>query len=200
MTKAIAAVIVALVVIAVAWGARVFEGHRALADANAALVRGDLVEAVLAAREAAEARCPSCGSPDAAYAKLVSIADDAERRGDDATAFSAWRAVRAAALATSRDDERTRADAELARLGHRMDITATVAGARPTPAAAEDRLRSALAASDVPRTTTYVVLAAGAAIFLWGAFRFALARAARRADAAVAAAGVALACAGLLLF
>jgi hypothetical protein len=193
-------VLVAVVVIVVAWGARVAEGRRAIADADAALARGDTVEAILASREAAEARCPSCGAPEAGFAKLDAIARDAELRGDDTTAFTAWRAARAASLATSRSDRRARADAELARLGHRMDITAIVGGARPTAGAAEDRLRAALATNDVPRTTTYALLAAGALLFMYGAIRFTLARAARRTEAAVAAVGIAIACAGLLLF
>jgi hypothetical protein len=200
MKDALVAVAVAAVVIAVAWGARVYEGRRALSDANAAIARGDFVEAVLAARSAAEARCPTCTAPDAGFAKLETIARDTELRGDEMTAFSAWRAARAAALSTGRVDQRTRADVEIARLGHRLDIAATVAGARPTPAAGEDRMRAALAANDVPSNTTFAVVLAGAALFLYGALRFAFAKTARRIEAVVAAAGIAVACAGLVLF
>ena len=69
--------VVALVVLAtlgVAWAGRASEGQRALADADAALSRGDTTDAILAARVAAEARCPGCSAPDEGFARLERIA------------------------------------------------------------------------------------------------------------------------------
>src|SRR5207248_157089 len=87
---------VAAVVIVVAWGARVYEGQRALADTNAALSRGDLVEAVLAARSAAEARCPTCGAPGAGFAKVESVARGPAAGCDVQTARACGRSAESA--------------------------------------------------------------------------------------------------------
>jgi hypothetical protein len=198
----------AAAVLAVAWAGRAAEGRRALADSDAARARGDLVDAVLAARTAAEARCPGCGSPDEGFRRLEDLAKDAELRGDDATAFAAWRAARAAILATDpASARRARTDAEVARLAHRIDVAATVAGAPPTAAAAEDRLRATLAEDSIPSMPAFAVIAAGGALFLFGAARFAFALGrtswlgrAGAIDALLAVAGAALAVAGGVLF
>ena len=103
MTRPVAAAIALglAIVLAIAWSGRSGEGRRALAECEAALVRGDAIDAILAARVAAEARCPTCSAPDEALAKLEQIAKNAEARGDDVTAFAAWRAERAALIAAS---------------------------------------------------------------------------------------------------
>ena len=93
---AAAVALVSLVAIGIAWAGRVAEGRRALADADSALERGDATEAIFAARIAGEARCPGCTAPDEGFARLEKIARAAEARGDDTTAFAAWRATRAA--------------------------------------------------------------------------------------------------------
>src|SRR5690606_16604552 len=98
---AIAVVLGAILSLSVAWWMRAVEGERALADADAAIAAGDALEAIARARAAAEARCPGCGSPAAGYARLTTIARDAEARADDGTAFAAWRAVRAASLGSA---------------------------------------------------------------------------------------------------
>ena len=198
--------LVALIVLAIAWAGRSSEGRRALVECNAAVDRGDAIDAILAARIAAEARCPFCSAPDEGLAKLERIAKDAEARGDDATAFAAWRAARAALLATTTfaasSDRRAHAELEAARFAHRIDAAAVASGASPTPAAAEDRLRAALAASGVPSGTSFALIGLGGVALLIAAGRFVTRRktAEGRADLALAAAGAALAAAGALLF
>jgi hypothetical protein len=202
-TLAAAVAALAVAMLATAWIGRIREGHRALADCDSALLRGDAVEAILFARAAAQARCPLCESPDLGYARLYAIAKEAEGRGDNATAIAAWRAVRTATITASVLDasppRRERADVEIARLGHRIDAAAAAAGGTPTPAATEEHLRSALATSSVPSGATFVLLAFGGVAFFFGAARFAFRRGAR-ADLATAAAGAALAASGVLLF
>jgi hypothetical protein len=208
VTARAAVALVALVIVAAvatAWAGRASEGRRAVVDADAALARGDVVEAIFAARIAAEARCPGCTAPDEGFAKLEKIAQDAEARGDDTTAFAAWRATRAALLATAvmstSSTRRTHADNEIARFAHRIDAAAVAAGATPTPAATEERVRAALTESDVPGGVTYALVGLGGVVFLVGGARFAMARAKRSTvDLAVAVAGVLTAVAGAALF
>jgi len=201
---ALAAAALALVVILVAWASRVQEGRRSLAAADAALQRGDPIEAIVLARATAEARCPLCEAPELGYARLYAIAKDAEGRGEDATAVAAWRAVRAATLATSILDtspaRRERADVEIARLEHRIDLAAAAAGGTPSPAAAEETLRVALTTSTVPSGTVFSLLAIGGALFAAGAFRFVRASAVRWGELAIALAGGAVAAAAVLFF
>jgi hypothetical protein len=204
MKAAIAAVVVVLCVFGVAWAARASEGRKALLDADTALARGDHFDAIMSARAAAEAQCPMCTAPAEGFARLERIARDAEGRGDDAIAFAAWGAVRAALLATAgssaTSDHRTRAEAEIARFGRRIDAAAVIAGAPPTAAAADDKLRAALAEHDVPGGATFATIAVGSAIFFWAALRFVVAREARKADLVAAAAGIAVAIAGAAVF
>lgn len=199
---------VALIVLAtlgVAWSGRASEGRRALADADAALSRGDATDAILSARVAAEARCPGCSAPDEGFARLEKIAKDAEARGDDTTAFAAWRATRSALLATSvtstASARRAHADNEIARFAHRLDAAAVAAGASPTAAATEEHVRARLAEHEVPGGTTFALVGLGSLVFLVAAARFVARKAERRhADLGLAAAGAAVAAAGVLLF
>lgn len=202
MRVAAFALVLAALVLAAAWAGRVAEGRRALADADAALARGDAIEAIVAARAAAEARCPTCSAPEVAYAKLEAIAHDAERRADDATAFAAWSAIRAATLASTlapSSERRARAEIEIARLGRRIDASGAAAGGVAAPSASEERIRSALASSDLPGAATFAVIGAGAVVFVVFAWRFASARG-RRLEAAAAAAGALLSAVGALAF
>jgi hypothetical protein len=144
-----------------------------------------------------------CSAPELGNARLDSVAKEAEARNDLATAIGAWRAVRAAALASSvldtTDSRRQRADQEIARLGHKIDAAAAAAGAPSSPAASEERLRVALAESHVPSGSTLLLVAVGAVLFFGGAAAFAFRRGTRTALGALAAA-VGLVAAGLLLF
>jgi hypothetical protein len=189
--------VVALAVLVVAWSGRASEGRRALVEAEGALARGDTFDAILAARVAAEARCPGCAAPTAGFAKLEAIAKAAEAKGDDATAFASWRAARAAALATGAP--RDRADQEIARFGHRLDVAAMASGANATAAASEERLRAALTLGGVPGSATYALMAAGGALFALGALRF-VRHGRRLPELGLALVGAALAAVGTLLF
>lgn len=208
MTKtrgALFAALLAVLVVISAWVGRVGEGKRALAECDSARARADWAEAVMAARAAAEARCPAYCVSELGFARLYAIAKDAENRADDATAFAAWRAVRAAALATAMMDvhapKRERADQELARIGHRMDAAAAAAGAPASPAASEERLKAALSTSNPTSGTTYLLLAVGGLLFLGGAARFVMAKNAfPRADLVISLTGAAVAACGALLF
>jgi hypothetical protein len=201
----LAALTLALVVLVTAWGVRASEGRHALESCDAALARKDHVEAIVFARAAAQARCPWCGAPELGYARLYAIAKEAEGRGDDATAVSAWRAVRSATLSTTVIDaspaRRERADAEIARFEHRIDAaTAAAGGGAASPAASEEKLRGALAASPIPSASVFVLLAIGGALFLLGAVRFVRSRSFAPTELGIALAGFACAAAGLLLF
>lgn len=202
---ALLAALLAFVVLCVAWASRVGEGKRALADCDSARTRADWAEAVMFARAAAEARCPAFCVSELGFARLYAIAKDAESRADDPTAFAAWRAVRAASLATAVLDvhapKRERADQELARIGHRMDAAAAAAGAPASPAASEERLRATLAGSNPASGTTYLLLAIGGLFFFGGGARFVSAKKAfARTDLALSLAGAAVAACGALLF
>jgi len=162
--------ILCAVVFIVAWVGRVRDGRRALADADAAIAHGNVFDAIVAASAAAEARCPGFCVSEEGFARLETIAKEAETRADDATAFAAWRAVRAACLASeifsTHTARRTHADAEIARLGHRLDVAAVAKGHAPTEAASEERLRAVLDESDVPAGTTYALIGLGGIAFL----------------------------------
>jgi hypothetical protein len=72
---------------------------------------------------------------------------------------------------------------------------------RATPAAAEDRVRAALAESDVPGAATFALVGLGGIVFLVAGARFAAARAKRSlTELGLAVAGAAVAAAGALLF
>lgn len=199
------AVVVAVFVVVLALGtwARVSEGRSALAACDAALERGDAFEAILAARVAAEARCPGCGAPQEGYARLAKIARAAEARGDDATAFGAWRATRAAALATSSvydgDARRVEAEHEIARLGYRI----ATAGDAEAGVQTEPRLRAALAGQAPPGRATHAVIGAGALAFFYAAVSFSRQRTSgkgRWVAFAIGLSGVAVAVLGALAF
>lgn len=197
------AIAIVVTVLAAAWGLRSSEGERALRDSDAASSRGETTDAILFARQAAEARCPFCAAPAKGFGKLEKIATDAETRADDATAFGAWRAVRAAALATTLDGDspwRSRADRELARIGHHLDTAAVATGATPSPAASEARLSAALAANDMPNSTTYGLVGLGGLLFLGAAARFATGADKRVQNLIFAIAGAGIALFGLILF
>jgi hypothetical protein len=203
-SAAAAVVALAALVFVAAWIARVSEGRRAIQGSDAAFARGDRVEAIVLARAAAEARCPSCSAPQTGCLRLERIAKDAEARGDDANAVAAWRAIRSATLASVVLDtsaaQRERADAEIARLEHRIDAAAAALGGAPSPAASEERLRASLTASTIPSAAVFALLSIGGAAFLLGATRFARRRTFQLSDLALALVGGAVAAAGVLLF
>ena len=195
---------VLIAVLGTAWISQSSEGRTALDGAERARKAGDRVEAVVLARRAAMARCPGCASSERGYAELETLAHEAESKGDEAGSVAAWRATRAATLATVVVDpegaRRTRADNEIARLEHRIDMAAAATGGQAAPAATEDRVRQSLAAAAIPSSFVFVILALGGAIFALGAVRFARAPRANAPDAALALGGIVCAAAGVLFF
>lgn len=190
-------------ILVTAWISRVSEGRRALEACDSAVKRGDRVEAIVHARVAAAARCPGCSSSELGFDRLASIAKESERGGDDVTAVAAWRAARAATLAATFADEprRSRIDAEVARLEHRVDLAAAAAtGGAPTPAASEERLRLALSETHSPTSAVFLLLAAGGVVFAVFAIRFVRAAKPSLLEALPALLGLGVAIAGALLF
>ncbi|MFO0741350.1 MAG: hypothetical protein U0270_35975 [Labilithrix sp.] len=202
LRPALPALVVAMVVLVVAWFGRSSDGKKALADCDAALIRGDRIDAIVFGRAAAEARCPWCSAAELGYAKLYAIARDAESKADDVTALTAWRAVRAASLSGTLFDRteprRERADAEIARLGHRIDVMNAAAGGSASPAATEDKLKAVLAPNPLPSTWAFVVLTVGGVLLLVGAMRSVRGLAA--ANVTIALTGVVVAVVGVLAF
>ncbi len=195
---------VSLAICAVAWSGLAAEGQRAVADADAALVRGDTAEALLFARTAAEARCPGCAAPAEGLKRLARIAQSAEATADNATAFAAWNNARAALLATTLGSTRTpdllRVDAEIARFAHRIDAAAVAAGAAPTSSAAEPRILAALGTTSMPNSGTFAVVGLGTVLLLVAASRFVLGKSERdRSSLALAGIGAACALLGIAL-
>lgn len=206
MTKALRpalpAMVVALAVLLVAWFGSARDGKKALADADAAMIRGDRVDAIVFARAAAEARCPWCSAPESGYAKLYAIAREAESKADDQTAIAAWRAVRVASLSATwfeaSEPRRARADAEIARLGHRIDVMNAAAGENASPSANEEKMKAVLAPNPLPSTWVFAVLSVGGLLLLVGAIRSV--RALGAANLAIAATGAVVAVVGVVAF
>lgn len=106
------------------------EGSRAMLASDVALAAKNPDGAVAEAFEAATHVAPFSPYSEQGFARLREIAEDAETRGDDDLAASAWRAVRAAEVATkgpfsSDPARRAHAEAALARIdARRMAVTA----------------------------------------------------------------------------
>jgi hypothetical protein len=181
--------------VAALWTTRAQEGARWLGRARGAEARGEHGLAIEQARAAALARCPACAAPRDAEALLEHIAREAERRGDDATAIGAWRAIRAAELSAmgARSAMRARSDAELARLMHRQEAAAATPGA-PTPAASSEAALKAAHEADPSRAGAHGLVAAGAAAWLWALLRL------RRGGAVVTSAAVGALAVGAAFF
>jgi len=152
-------------------------GRGAVRDADAALARGDLAEAMARARDAAEAAAPGSPYPREGFARLEAIARGAEARADERVAVAAWGAMRAAATAgeaplTPRGPWTQLADDGLVRAGSRpLVATAEVH-------ASEAALRAALAGhgeAEIPPAATLTLLGAGALAFFLGIARLAAA-------------------------
>lgn len=99
----------------------VLAGHAALTDGDAAFTRGDVAEATADWEAAARWYLPGAPHVDDAYARLAQLAARSERAHDRQRALDAWRAIRAAALATRgawapHETDRAAADAAIARL------------------------------------------------------------------------------------
>jgi hypothetical protein len=149
-------------------------GARAMSDSDAALAHHDAPAALEAAHDAAEAYAPGNPYARAGFARLETIARDAEAHGDERTATAAWGAMRAAATATSglfvsTESWRAMADDGVAHFSaHPNDVPAETR-------APESVIRASLARDDVPSSVALLVLASGALAFFAGALRLAFA-------------------------
>ncbi len=97
--RALAALTVASV-LTVGVARQITTGARGMQASDEAVHDGNVRQAISGARAAAEALLPGSPYPRRGMERLAQIARDAETRGDEATAASAWRAMRAAALET----------------------------------------------------------------------------------------------------
>jgi hypothetical protein len=199
-TFVVIAIALVATVLAVATIRQLRAGSRANDECDAALSHADRAGAIGAARAAAEAVVPGSPYPTWGYRRLETIARDAEIHGDDETSTAAWRAMRAAAIATRGIGVRTgawlaMADEGIARVGARgwsgPDAAKLQTDVRPT----EQALLEQLKREDTPPTMTFVLLAVGAAAFFGGVARI-VSRSAptwtsERVSAIVAAAGLA---------
>jgi hypothetical protein len=156
--------------LATAMATEMATGGRAIEECDAAAAQGDRSSAIAAAHAAAEAYVPGSPYPARGYARLEAMARDAETRGDDETANAAWRAMRAAAIATraptsSNEQWRQMAEQGLARVGS----SARTAEVHLT----EEKLLEALRHDETPTAPTLALLAAATAAMLAGFGRLA---------------------------
>jgi hypothetical protein len=168
----------ALVVLGVLATAAVHElraGARAIAASDAASTHGDSRAAIDAAHDAAEAAMPGSPYPEQGYARLAAIARAAEMQRDDATATAAWRATRAAALATNSMGSSSLAAAHLAEANDALAAIAwrTRTGAARTgdPDEYQRAIVVPLAFDDRPSSVTFLLLGVGAVVFLAAVIR-----------------------------
>ncbi|MDP3278717.1 MAG: hypothetical protein Q8Q09_26235 [Deltaproteobacteria bacterium] len=167
------ALLIASVVITVTSRALI-EGHRELARGEQALAQGATSDAIRALRRSAHWYLPFSPFTRRAYEQLEHIATTAEGQGRNDQALSAWRAIRASALATRWliVPERERLDRA------NRHLAALMAELPPPP---EDRLKDrtrlreehlALLQEDrAPDPAWLVVLALGFAVWLAGLYR-----------------------------
>ncbi|MEO6420862.1 MAG: hypothetical protein ABIP39_15725 [Polyangiaceae bacterium] len=154
-------------------------GARAMRESDEAFAKGDLPTAIVRAHAAAEAVVPTSPYPARGYARLDTIARDAESRGDDASAAAAWRAMRSAAMATRTSEPwLERANQGISRVGARIarspDDAARCVGSTDAicdSSAIEKRIETALAEDDTPSTLTFLLLGSGSLLFFFGAAR-----------------------------
>jgi hypothetical protein len=172
-------IFVAGCILATATIVQVRAGARAIERSDAALSRADRPGAIAAARDAAQALVPGSPYPTLGYRRIEAIARDAEIHGDDTTAISAWRAMRAAALSTraitvSTGDWLDEANSGIARVGSLAasggpDVAKRSDEMRPT----EQALLAALKRDDTPSTLGFALLALGGAALFAGVGRLA---------------------------
>lgn len=141
-------------------------GSRAILASDLALAAKAPDLAVAEAFDAATHIAPFSPYSEAGYSRLVSIAEDAETRGDDDLAETAWRAIRAAEVGgrspfSFDGSRRRRAEAALARIDSRRML---VLAARSPGFVRfdEGQLAKMHGRDPTPATTTFVMLGLGA--------------------------------------
>jgi hypothetical protein len=155
----------------------VWEGRGALSDGDRAAQAGDLPGAIALWRRAARWYVPLAPHVGDAYARLESLAAEAESRGDTATALAAWNGVRSSILAT-----RSFYTPESERLGpanqHIAALMARVEGAAADPGKSEAERTgwhlALLQRDEAPSVPWVLVALAGFAMWIGGGLRFAL--------------------------
>lgn len=141
------------------------EGARAMRASDAALAAKNPELAVAEAYLAATHVAPLSPWSDRGYARLQTLADDAEARGDDDLAETAWHAIRSAEVATAgplsgSPARRRRAELALGRIDARrmLVLAARTPGlARPN----EGALAKAHGEDGTPKAATLASLGAG---------------------------------------
>ncbi len=174
-------IVIALAVVAFVLGVlvtrAVWEGRGALADGDAAAARGEPLAAIDHWGRAARWYAPLAPHVGRAYDRLERLALDAGARGDAETSLRAWRAVRAAVLATRaiytpHAERRARADRAIASLMAGDTAGPAPAQAGATAAAREIFYYRQLARDDAPSRAWSVVALVGFALWLGGAVYF----------------------------
>lgn len=151
-------------------------GARAMRESDEAFAQGDLPTAIMRAHAAAEAMVPTSPYPARGYARLDSIAREAESRGDDVIAASAWRAMRSAAKATRTTEPwLERANQGISRSGAHSgrspeDASRCVGSTSAScdPSAMEKRIGEALTEDDTPGTLSFFLLGSASILFVFG--------------------------------
>lgn len=178
------------------------EGSRALLASDVAMAAKNPDLAVAEAFDAATHVAPFSPWSEQGFTRLQSIAEDAETRGDDELAETAWRALRAAEVSTrspfsSDGARRKRAESALARIdARRMLVTAS-----RSPGFVrfeEGQLAKMHGRDPTPATTTFAVLGLGASLALGAAILLARSGFAFRGRVSLFGAGLAAAGAALV--
>jgi len=156
-------------------------GRRAMEESDVALRAGNVRNATLSARRAAEAAVPGSPYPARGYARLEVLARTAEREGRLADAELAWRAMRSAVEATfpAPAAQGRREEAE----GGILRLAASPLPSSAGPRAPEGVLRHDLTKGEPPSPWLPAALGWTGLAMLAGAYRRRLGPAARAAEA-----------------
>ncbi len=155
----------------------IWEGRSALHDGDDAAARGDIHEAIARWRRAARWYVPLAPHVGDAYDRLETAARTAEKAGDIDTALAAWRGIRGSILATRsfytpQSDRLEPANHNIARLMAGVEGNTVDAGS--TEAQRQAFHYALLARDESPSVFWAVVALLGFALWIGGAFGFAL--------------------------
>ena len=173
-------------------------GEAAVLESDAALAAFDLPTAISRARDAAMATAPGSPYPEEGYARLLTIANDAEAHGSIDVATLAWRATWTAVRSTRSEARLASRQADAGNALVRLAARACEGGTR-LPAECGRAARSLLLEAPLPPLARLTWLAFGTVAFLGGGARAAGAKnRSRTLWVFVTMAGVAVATAALL--
>lgn len=175
MKRAAWALAVFVLLVATAGASLQVAGNEELRASDEAARHGDAAGAIAHAKLAAESRVPFGHASEGGFARLESIAGDAENTGDLTTAKAAWLALRDAADATGDVTREAGAAEALVRIAGKAESTPSGRALEGCTSEGEascvDSMKASLAAETHPgwrvRALLALVLAAalGAAIF-----------------------------------